>query len=79
MSAKSRERREKHHAREQAAQSSQNASPPTSNDGQYIHPIMIHPIEYHNSPAPVQDIPRPDAAASAPQRPTAASSFFLMS
>lgn len=76
MSAKSRERREKHHAREQAAQSSQNASPPTSNDGQYIHPIMIHPIEYHNSPVPVQEIPRPDAAASAPHRPTAASSFF---
>ena len=76
MSAKSRERREKHHAREQAAQSSQNASPPASDDGQYIHPIMIHPIEYHNSPAPVQEIPRPDTAAATPQRPTAASSFF---
>lgn len=76
MSAKSRERKEKHLAREQAAQSSQNASPPVSNDVQYIHPIMFQPIEYHNSPAPVQEIPRPDTAAAAPQRPTSESSFF---
>jgi hypothetical protein len=37
---------------------------------------MIHPIEYHNSPVPVQEIPRPDTAAAAPQNPTSISSFF---
>lgn len=66
MSEKSRERKQKQLAREQALQNAQNTPSPSAKEVEYIHPIMIHPIEYHNAPPPVADIPRQNTAAAAP-------------
>ena len=74
MSAKSRERKEKQLARAQALE---NAPPPAPTESEYIHPIMIHPIEYHNEPPPVADIPRQKTDAEAPSKPPSKNSISM--
>lgn len=77
MSAKSRERKQKYLAREQALQSSQNAPPPAATESKYIHPIMFHPIEYHDGPPSDSDIPRPISTADAPSNPPSKNSISM--
>lgn len=72
MSAKSRERKQKQLAREQALQSSQNAPPPEAKKGEYFQPI-----EYFDKPPLDSGVPYPNTSAEAHNKPSSKNSISM--
>jgi hypothetical protein len=72
MSAKSRERKQKQLAREQALQSSQNAPPPETKKGEYFQPI-----EYFDKPPLDSGVPYPNTSAEAHNKPSSKNSISM--
>ena len=72
MSAKSRERKQKQLAREQALESSQNAPPPEAKKGEYIQPI-----KYFDKPPLDSGVPYPNTSAEAHNKPSSKNSISM--